>query len=159
MVCLASCDKTRPGQLMAAARLNIPTLLVGGDYQPSGDDNGESVDIEDSSQVRRPGHRRADESELGEMSRWPTGPGVCAGMATANTMHLAAEALGMACRVPPPCAPMGRKMFAPPAARARTSWRWCSWRDISSPPDPDPEGAFRNAAAVVLAVSAARSTP
>ena len=36
MVCLASCDKTTPGQLMAAGRLNIPTIIVGCGYQPSG---------------------------------------------------------------------------------------------------------------------------
>ena len=47
MLCLASCDKTVPGQLMAAARLNIPTLLVACGYQPSGHYDGEHVDIED----------------------------------------------------------------------------------------------------------------
>ena len=36
MVCLASCDKTPPGQLMAAGRLNIPTLIMCCGYQPSG---------------------------------------------------------------------------------------------------------------------------
>ena len=36
MICLASCDKTAPGQLMAAARLNIPTIIVACGYQPSG---------------------------------------------------------------------------------------------------------------------------
>src|SRR5256884_5896622 len=36
MICLASCDKTAPGQLMAAARLNIPTIVVACGYQQSG---------------------------------------------------------------------------------------------------------------------------
>src|SRR5690606_4372981 len=45
MVCLTSCDKTMPGQLMAAMRLNIPTILVICGYQPSGEWNGEPVDI------------------------------------------------------------------------------------------------------------------
>ena len=36
MLCLASCDKTAPGQLMAAARLNIPSVIVACGYQPSG---------------------------------------------------------------------------------------------------------------------------
>ena len=36
MICLTSCDKTPPGHLMAAARLNIPTILVIGGYQPAG---------------------------------------------------------------------------------------------------------------------------
>src|SRR6185295_11388695 len=40
MVCLASCDKTVPGQLMAAARLNVPTIVVACGYQASGTYNG-----------------------------------------------------------------------------------------------------------------------
>src|SRR6187549_2254432 len=47
MVCLTSCDKTPPGHLMAAARLNIPTILVIGGYQASGMIDGEPVDVED----------------------------------------------------------------------------------------------------------------
>jgi dihydroxy-acid dehydratase len=47
MVCLTSCDKTPPGHLMAAGRLNIPTVLVIGGYQASGMIGGEHVDIED----------------------------------------------------------------------------------------------------------------
>ena len=47
MICLASCDKTLPGQLMAAGRLNIPTLVVACGYQPSGQYRGEHIDIED----------------------------------------------------------------------------------------------------------------
>ena len=96
MVCLASCDKTTPGQLMAAGRLNIPTIVIGCGYQPSGVYRGEAVDFEDI--FRFAGHVNAGRmtvDELGEMSRCAvTGPGVCAGMGTANSMHLAAEALG-----------------------------------------------------------------
>ncbi|HEY7671873.1 MAG TPA: dihydroxy-acid dehydratase, partial [Gammaproteobacteria bacterium] len=47
MVCLASCDKTTPGQLMAAGRLDIPTIVVICGYQKSGEYKGEHVDIED----------------------------------------------------------------------------------------------------------------
>ena len=47
MLCLASCDKTAPGQLMAAARLNIPTIIVACGYQPSGTYRGRHCDIED----------------------------------------------------------------------------------------------------------------
>ena len=47
MLCLASCDKTAPGQLMAAARLNIPTIIVACGYQPSGRYQGHHCDIED----------------------------------------------------------------------------------------------------------------
>src|SRR6187397_1500929 len=47
MICLTSCDKTPPGHLMAAARLNIPTILVIGGYQRAGEIDGEPVDVED----------------------------------------------------------------------------------------------------------------
>src|SRR6185437_16038839 len=77
---------------------NIPTIIVACGYQPSGVYKGEAVDFEDI--FRFAGHVNAGRmtvSELGEMSRCAvTGPGVCAGMGTANSMHLAAEALGMA---------------------------------------------------------------
>jgi dihydroxy-acid dehydratase len=98
MLCLASCDKTAPGQLMAAARLNIPTIIVACGYQPSGTYRGRHCDIEDV--FLAAGHvanGRLTVPELTEMSENAVlGPGVCAGMGTANTMHLAAEALGMA---------------------------------------------------------------
>src|SRR5690606_16497360 len=47
MVCLASCDKTTPGQLMAAGRLDIPTIVVVCGYQKSGEYKGRHVDIEE----------------------------------------------------------------------------------------------------------------
>jgi dihydroxy-acid dehydratase len=118
MVCLASCDKTTPGQLMAAGRLNIPTIIVGCGYQPSGMYRGEPVDFEDI--FRFAGHVNAGRmtvSELGDMSRCAvTGPGVCAGMGTANSMHLAAEALGMAMPGTTPVLALGDKMWSAVAA-------------------------------------------
>ena len=97
MVCLASCDKTVPGQLMAAARLNIPTLIVPCGYQPCGLYRGEKLDIEEV--FLKAGHVASGEvtlEELAEMSENAiTGPGVCAGMGTANSMHISCEALGM----------------------------------------------------------------
>src|SRR6202167_3823412 len=98
MICLASCDKTAPGQLMGAARLNIPTIIVACGYQASGSYQGRHCDIEDV--FLAAGHvanGRLSVGELTEMSANAVlGPGVCAGIGTANTMHLACEALGMA---------------------------------------------------------------
>jgi dihydroxy-acid dehydratase len=98
MLCLASCDKTAPGQLMAAGRLNIPTIIVACGYQPSGSYRGRHCDIEDV--FLAAGHMANGQltlPELTEMSENAVlGPGVCAGMGTANTMHVACEALGMA---------------------------------------------------------------
>src|ERR671921_3028870 len=47
MVCLSSCDKTTPGHLMAAARLNVPTVLVTCGYQTGGACGGRPVDLDE----------------------------------------------------------------------------------------------------------------
>ena len=153
MVCLASCDKTTPGQLMAAGRLNIPTIIVACGYQPSGMYRGEPVDFEDI--FRFAGHVNAGRmtvSELGDMSRCAvTGPGVCAGMGTANSMHLAAEALGLALPGTTPVLALGDKMWsAVAAAGARIVplvLEGVTPRSILT------EAAFANAVTAILAVS------
>ncbi|SFG88060.1 dihydroxy-acid dehydratase [Pseudomonas sp. NFACC45] len=113
MICLASCDKTVPGQLMAAARLNIPTLIVVCGYQPSGEYKGQHVDIEDvfiSSMHVVTGKLPVE--ELAGMARNAIkGPGVCSGMGTANSMHLVCEALGMALPGSSPIAANSPQMF------------------------------------------------
>jgi dihydroxy-acid dehydratase len=97
IVCLASCDKTTPGQIMAGARLDIPTIIVPCGYQTSGRLDGEHVDIEDVFLgAGRVASGELTVERLGQMADVAvTGPGVCAGMGTANSMHIAAEALGM----------------------------------------------------------------
>jgi dihydroxy-acid dehydratase len=97
MVCLASCDKTTPGQLMAAGRLDLPTIVVICGYQPSGRYRGAHVDIEEvflkSSYVSA--GKVTVEELVGMSDNAVLGPGVCAGMGTANSMHVVCEALGM----------------------------------------------------------------
>jgi len=153
MICLASCDKTGPGQLMAAARLNIPTVIVACGYQPAGTYKGRHCDIEDV--FLAAGHvanGRLSVDELTEMSENAVlGPGVCAGFGTANTMHLACEALGMA-----------MPGSTPVRANSETMWRAVDQaaerivemvgedlkpRDIMTP------AAFRNAVTTILSVS------
>jgi len=97
LVALAGCDKSLPGMLMAAARLNLPTVfLYGGSILP-GQYNGRALDI--TSVFEAVGARAAgtiDDAELGEIERRACpGEGSCAGMFTANTMASVAEALGM----------------------------------------------------------------
>jgi dihydroxy-acid dehydratase len=153
MVCLASCDKTTPGQLMAAGRLNIPTIVIGCGYQPSGVYRGEAVDFEDI--FRFAGHVNAGRmtvEELGQMSRCAvTGPGVCAGMGTANSMHLAAEALGMALPGTTPVLALGPAMWGAVAAAGERIVRLVEEdvrpRSILTP------AAFANAVTAILAVS------
>jgi dihydroxy-acid dehydratase len=153
MVCLASCDKTTPGQLMAAGRLNIPTIIVACGYQPSGVYNGEPVDFEDI--FRFAGHVNAGRmtvSELGEMSRCAvTGPGVCAGMGTANSMHLAAEALGLALPGTTPVLALGPRMWD--AVAAAGSRIVALVEEDQRPRSLLTGSSFANAVTAILAVS------
>jgi len=153
MICLASCDKTGPGQLMAAARLNIPTIVVACGYQASGSYRGRHCDIEDV--FLAAGHvanGRVSVEELTEMSENAVlSPGVCAGFGTANTMHLACEALGMALPGSTPVRANSESMWrAVDEAAARIVemvGEDLKPRDIMTP------AAFRNAVTTILSVS------
>jgi dihydroxy-acid dehydratase len=158
MVCLSSCDKTTPAHLMAAGRLNIPTIIVACGYQPSGRYRGEEVDFEDvfryAGQVAA---GRMSIEELAEMSACAvTGPGVCAGMGTANSMHIAAEALGMALPGSTPVLANSPKMWQTVADAGARIVAMVEQdlrpRDIMTPP------AFHNAVTAMLAVSGSVNT-
>jgi len=152
MVCLTSCDKTVPGQLMAAARLNVPTILVPCGYQASGEYKGRHVDIEEvfiHSMHAMLGSTPVD--DVIGMSRCAIrSPGVCSGLGTANTMHVACEALGMALPGSAPVRALSDKMFADArAAGARIVqmvWDDLAPRQILTP------AAFANAVKAVLAI-------
>jgi len=97
LVAFAGCDKSLPGMLMAAARLNLPAVFVYGGSILPGHRNGVALDI--TSVFEAVGACAAGtltENELGEieMQACPT-EGSCAGMFTANTMASIGEALGM----------------------------------------------------------------
>ncbi|HXZ64886.1 MAG TPA: dihydroxy-acid dehydratase, partial [Streptosporangiaceae bacterium] len=153
LVCLSSCDKTTPAHLMAAGRLNIPTIVVAGGYQPSGVYRGQDVDFEDI--FAYAGHVAAGRmtvAELAEMSSCAvTGPGVCAGMGTANSMHIAAEALGMALPGSTPVRAGSPKMWRAVTEAGRRIVELIEQdvkpRSILTP------GAFRNAVTAILAIS------
>jgi dihydroxy-acid dehydratase len=158
MLCLASCDKTAPGQLMAAGRLNIPTVVVACGYQPCGTYRGEHCDIEDV--FLAAGHLasgRIGLPELTEMSENAVrGPGVCAGMGTANSMHVACEALGMALPGTTPVLAGSPKMWQAVEDAGREIVRMV-WDDVRPRDVLTPE-AFANAAMVMLAVSGSINT-
>ncbi|WP_206002347.1 dihydroxy-acid dehydratase [Paraburkholderia antibiotica] len=153
MVCLSSCDKTAPAHLMAAARLNLPTVLVIGGYQGCGKLDGEKVDIEDvfeSAGELAMGHKTIDQVErMCDVAI--KGPGVCAGMGTANTMHIMAEAIGMTLPGSAPIAAGSPAMLELAAQAGRRIVAMVNEdlrpRDIMTP------AAFRNAITVGLAVS------
>ena len=97
LVLLTNCDKITPGMLMAAARLDIPTVVVTAGAMHSGNFRGKRVNLisafEAVGKVRKGEMSRAELDEL-ETCACP-GPGSCQGMYTANTMACVTESLGM----------------------------------------------------------------
>ncbi len=102
LVCIPNCDKVVPGMLMAAIRLNLPSVFVSGGPMLAGKfvqgNAARSVDLitvfQAVGEVARGKMTEAELQEL-EMVACP-GCGSCAGMFTANTMNCLSEALGMA---------------------------------------------------------------
>jgi dihydroxy-acid dehydratase len=158
MICLASCDKTTPGQLMAAGRLNIPSLVVICGYQQSGQYRGQHIDIEEvflkSSYVSSGAVTLAEITEMADNA--VQGPGVCAGMGTANSMHIVCEALGMTLPGSSPVLANSPKMMehVRQAGERIVKMVWDDYkpRDIMTPE------SFANAAMVVLSLSASINT-
>ena len=99
LVCISNCDKITPGMLMAAMRLNIPTIFVSGGPMEAGKVllKGEkrSVDLIDAMILAADSNMSDAEVDSVERSACPT-CGSCSGMFTANSMNCLAEALGLA---------------------------------------------------------------
>ena len=97
LVTIAGCDKNLPATLMAAARLNIPTVFVYGGTIMPGQFQGRDINIQDVFEaVGAYSKGNLSLEDLTEIEkRACPGEGSCAGLFTANTMALAAEALGM----------------------------------------------------------------
>lgn len=100
LVLISSCDKITPGMLMAAARLNIPAIMVNGGCMMPGVIDGREVAV--SHVFEAVGQYAAGKMSEEELRRIESlavpGPGSCAGLYTANTMAIAGEALGI---IPP----------------------------------------------------------
>ena len=99
LVCIPNCDKIIPGMLMAAVRLNIPTIFVSGGPMAAGKTkNGKTVDLISVFEgVAQFNAGKIDEEQLKhlECTGCP-GQGSCSGMFTANSMNCLCEAIGMA---------------------------------------------------------------
>ncbi len=98
MVMLSTCDSIVPGHLMAAARINIPTIMVTGGYMPMPYLDGKSANYSDlSDNIGKAMKGDYDKSKaLREVSHMYSACGACGIMTTANSMCLVAEALGLA---------------------------------------------------------------
>lgn len=95
MICISNCDKITPGMLMAAMRLNIPTIFVSGGPMEAGHAGNRKIDLIDVMiDAADPTVADCDVEEL-EREGCPT-CGSCSGMFTANSMNSLNEAIGLA---------------------------------------------------------------
>ena len=99
MICISNCDKITPGMLMAAMRLNIPTIFVSGGPMEAGkiqsQQKTKKIDLIDTMIVAGDKNIQDSEVENYERSSCPT-CGSCSGMFTANSMNCLLEAIGLA---------------------------------------------------------------
>lgn len=158
MILLSSCDKTTPAHLMAAARLNIPAIVVPCGYQLGGNCNGRSVDIEEV--YKGIGTLLTGNMSLDDMKGWTRcaiqGPGVCAGLATANSMHCIAEALGMALPQTTPVRAGSDRLNAIVKAAGKQILQLVA-KDIR-PRDILTEAAFQNAVRLAVSIGCSVNT-
>ena len=95
LVCISNCDKITPGMLIAAMRLNIPTIFVSGGPMEAGVIGEESVDLIDA--MIESADESVPDERVDQLERLacPT-CGSCSGMFTANSMNCLNEAIGLA---------------------------------------------------------------
>ncbi|MDR0416580.1 MAG: dihydroxy-acid dehydratase [Propionibacteriaceae bacterium] len=168
LVCISNCDKITPGMLLAALRLNLPTVFVSGGPMEAGhavveDGTAESpLDLIDAMIAAVDGH--VSDAAIGriEQSACPT-CGSCSGMFTANSMNCLVEALGLAL-------PGNGSTLATSAARrdlfvragqlaVELCRRWYDEDDAAVLPlSVATEGAFRNAMTVDIAMGGSTNT-
>lgn len=152
LVTFAGCDKSLPGMMMAAARINLPSVFLYGGSKLPGQLNGRALDI--VSVFEAVGAVAAGTMEMGELddierNACPT-IGACAGMFTANTMASVGEALGLS---------LPGSASAPAVDRRRDDYAYASGTAVINllklnirPSDILTKGAFLNAIAVVNAL-------
>ena len=94
LVCISNCDKITPGMLMAAMRLNIPTVFVSGGPMEKGTWKNENLDLVIA--MVKAADESVSDDELAEIEkRSCPGCGCCSGMFTANSMNSLTEAIGL----------------------------------------------------------------
>jgi dihydroxy-acid dehydratase len=95
MICISNCDKITPGMLMAAMRLNVPSIFVSGGPMEAGTWNGKKYDLVDAMVMSA--DSAVTDADIGaiECAACPS-CGSCSGLFTANSMNCLNEALGFA---------------------------------------------------------------
>lgn len=94
LVCISNCDKITPGMLMAAMRLNIPTVFVSGGPMEAGRYKGENIDLI-TAMIKGADPTVGDEELAYIEDHACPGCGCCSGMFTANSMNNLTEAIGL----------------------------------------------------------------
>ncbi|MGC8861942.1 MAG: dihydroxy-acid dehydratase [Armatimonadota bacterium] len=158
LVLIPNCDKIVPGMLMAAARINIPTIVISGGPMLAGRHKGKDISVQQAFQGKGAVMAGAiTEDELAEIEEncCPT-CGSCAGMFTANSMNCLTEAIGMGL-------PGNGTIPAPYAARIRLAKR-AGMKVMEllekniRPRDIMTASAFANALAVDMALGCSTNT-
>ncbi len=159
LVLIPNCDKIVPGMLMAAARLNIPAIVVSGGAMQAGRYDGKDISVStifEAAGLFEAGKITANDLDTMEKSACP-GCGSCAGMFTANTMNCMTEVLGMA--LPGngtiPAAYTGARRMLAKKAGARIMELI---KEDIKPRDIMTSKAFENAIAVDMAVGGSSNT-
>ncbi len=151
-VSFAGCDKSLPGMLMAAARLNLPSVFVYGGSILPGSHRGRAIDIVsvfEAVGAHAVGAIDSDELATIERNACPS-EGSCAGMFTANTMASVGEGLGMS--LPGSASPSAPDSRRDDIARASGAAVIDLLRAGIRPRDIMTKGAFENAIALVMAL-------
>lgn len=94
MICISNCDKVTPGMLMAAMRLNIPTVFCSGGPMEAGRWKGENADL--ITAMIKGADKSVSDEEMTQIEQCACpGCGSCSGMFTANSMNSLTEAIGL----------------------------------------------------------------
>ena len=158
LILMPTCDKVVPGMIMAAARLNIPAIVITGGPMMTGKFHGETVDfINVTEAVGATQSGKMSEEDLYELERCACpGAGSCAGLFTANTMACLTETMGMSL---PGCATAhavsDKKVEI---ARASAKKIFTLLENDIKPSDILTQEAFENAIKVDLALGGSTNT-
>ncbi|WFN36475.1 dihydroxy-acid dehydratase [Methanomicrobium antiquum] len=158
LVCICTCDKIVPGMLMAAARCNIPAIVVTGGNMLPGHFRGCEISLTDVFEgVGKVAAKKMTEEELKEieMSAMP-GCGSCQGLYTANTMACMTEAMGMSL---PGCAAIPAVESAKLRIAYETGYRSVELlKENIKPSDIITTKSLKNAIAVDMALGGSTNT-
>lgn len=157
MVLITQCDKVTPGMLMAAARLNVPAIMISGGPMETGCYNGKKIGYTDLMAAQGDVARGIiTNEELGKMEKVALpGCGACNLLGTANSMNYITEALGMALPGSTALAKSGERI----ALAKKTGMKIMElYRKNIKPLDIITKEAIENAITLDLAIGASTNT-